>query len=193
MKRYLIATVGKTHSGKTTFARALEKRLRNSVVIDQDVHAEILLSHYPSLIPKEGPHRLKFAITRSVVEYATNETNQHIILCNSNENRVNRLKLLQEFHDKDFTSILVHFDIPQEELLERIANSGRRTDILRTVSSFKDVLQTQETLTENGHNVAPDDSEADYVFTIKNGDEMEKILQEILELIGDIHEDHKDG
>lgn len=28
MKRFVIITVGKTHSGKTTFARALEKELR---------------------------------------------------------------------------------------------------------------------------------------------------------------------
>ncbi|MFC4408870.1 ATP-binding protein [Chungangia koreensis] len=185
MKRLLIATVGKTHSGKTTFARSLEKELQNSVVIDQDVHAEFLLSHYPSLIPKRGPHRLKFAITRSVVDYAVSETNQHIILCNSNENRVNRLKLLEEFRDKGFTCVLVHFDMPQEVLLERIATSGRRTDIIRTVTSFEEVLQLQESLTENGHNIAPDESEADYVFTLESVDEMETIIREILKIVGE--------
>lgn len=39
MKRLVIITVGKTHSGKTTFARMLEKRLTNSIVMDQDNHA----------------------------------------------------------------------------------------------------------------------------------------------------------
>lgn len=34
-------TVGKTHSGKTTFAKALEQQLPCSLVIDQDNHAEI--------------------------------------------------------------------------------------------------------------------------------------------------------
>jgi len=185
MKKFLIATVGKTHSGKTTFARALEKKLRNSVVIDQDVHAEFLLNHYPSLVPTTGPHRLKFAITKSIVDYAVNETNQHIILCNSNENKANRLKLLKDFHAHDFTSILVNFDIPQEVLIERIASSGRRTDILRTVSSFEEVLHMQESLTDKGQNISPDDDEADYIFTIENGDEMETILQKIIEIIGE--------
>jgi len=42
MKRFVIITVGKTHSGKTTFARELEDQLNHSVVIDQDNHAEAI-------------------------------------------------------------------------------------------------------------------------------------------------------
>jgi uridine kinase len=42
MKRLVIMTVGKTHSGKTTFARALEQELNNSFVMDQDNHAEFI-------------------------------------------------------------------------------------------------------------------------------------------------------
>ena len=42
MNRFVIMTVGKTHSGKTTFAKALEEEMTNSVVIDQDNHAEFL-------------------------------------------------------------------------------------------------------------------------------------------------------
>ena len=41
-------TVGTTHSGKTTFAKLLEKRLINSIVIDQEVQGEFLEKHYPS-------------------------------------------------------------------------------------------------------------------------------------------------
>lgn len=36
MKRLAILTVGKTHSGKTTFARELEQCLPESVIIDRD-------------------------------------------------------------------------------------------------------------------------------------------------------------
>lgn len=42
MKRLVIITVGKTHSGKATFARALEKQLNNSFIMDQDNHAEFI-------------------------------------------------------------------------------------------------------------------------------------------------------
>ena len=46
MNRLVIMTVGKTHNGKTTFAKALEKEMPNSVVIDQDNHAEFLHTYY---------------------------------------------------------------------------------------------------------------------------------------------------
>jgi Tfp pilus assembly ATPase PilU len=46
MKRLVIITVGKTHSGKTTFARALEKELNNSFVMDQDNHAEFINTYH---------------------------------------------------------------------------------------------------------------------------------------------------
>lgn len=42
MKRLVVITVGKTHSGKSTFAQALEQQLHESLVIDQDNHAEFL-------------------------------------------------------------------------------------------------------------------------------------------------------
>jgi uridine kinase len=51
MKRLVIITVGKTHCGKTTFAKELELKLRNSLVID---HAEFLNTHYKKLLPKHG-------------------------------------------------------------------------------------------------------------------------------------------
>ena len=54
MNRFVIMTVGKTHSGKTTFAKALEKELVNSVVVDQDNHAEFLHTHYKKLLPQQG-------------------------------------------------------------------------------------------------------------------------------------------
>ncbi|WP_318837459.1 ATP-binding protein [Psychrobacillus glaciei] len=46
MNRLVIMTVGKTHSGKTTFAKALEEQISNSIVIDQDNHAEFLHTYY---------------------------------------------------------------------------------------------------------------------------------------------------
>lgn len=84
MKRLVIITVGKTHSGKTTFAKALEQQLDNSLVIDQDNHAEFINTYYKILLPKQGPNTVKYAITQTIVDYAVNQTNFHHILCNSN-------------------------------------------------------------------------------------------------------------
>ncbi|MGQ0441154.1 hypothetical protein ACT4UT_33930 [Bacillus sp. B-TM1] len=46
MKRLVIITVGKTHSGKTTFAKALEKELPHSFVMDQDNQAEFINTNF---------------------------------------------------------------------------------------------------------------------------------------------------
>ena len=68
MNRFVIMTVGKTHSGKTTFARNLEKEITNSVVIDQDNHAEFLQSTYPLLVPTKGHNKIKYALTQTIVD-----------------------------------------------------------------------------------------------------------------------------
>lgn len=64
MKRLFVITVGKTHSGKSTFARNLEKELDNSFVLDQDNHAKFINTYYPKLQPKIGPNKLKHSISR---------------------------------------------------------------------------------------------------------------------------------
>ncbi|MEC0243622.1 AAA family ATPase [Paenibacillus dokdonensis] len=84
MKRLVIITVGKTHSGKTTFAKALEQKLPNSVVIDQDNHAAFLSAYYKSLISSQDSKVLKHAITQTVVDFVISQTDKHLILCNSN-------------------------------------------------------------------------------------------------------------
>ena len=70
MKKLVIITVGKTHSGKTTFANALEKQLNNSFVMDQDNHAEFINTYYKNLQPKQGPNTLKHSLSKLIVDYA---------------------------------------------------------------------------------------------------------------------------
>jgi hypothetical protein len=95
--RLLIMTVGKTHSGKTTFAKALEQQLHNSLLIDQDNHAEFINTYYKPLQPKQGPNEIKYAVTQTIVDYAINQTNYHLILCNSNLNRKSRMNVLDKY------------------------------------------------------------------------------------------------
>lgn len=72
-------TVGKTHSGKSTFARELEKQLDNSIVIDQDNHAEFINTHYLKLRPVGGPNTFKYTGSGA----GRNEKNEIIICFNS--------------------------------------------------------------------------------------------------------------
>lgn len=121
MKRLVIMTVGKTHSGKTTFAHALEKQLSNSFVIDQDNHAQFLNTYYKKLQRDEGPNILKHALSKLMVDYAKEHTDFHFIICNSNRSLKGRMYLLEDlFPAEDFVRILVHFDISHDVLHSRV-------------------------------------------------------------------------
>lgn len=179
MKRLVIMTVGKTHSGKTTFAKAIEKEMPNTVVVDQDNHADFLHTYYQTLLPKQGPNTIKYALTQTIVDYAVNEANCHLVLCNSNRNRKSRLRLLEHYHNKGFTSIVVNFDIPNHILKERVAKSKRSTAILRTASTFKEVLNRQQNETNKGDVISPEEGEADHLFVIKNVDDVQSVIQKV--------------
>ncbi|WP_433750569.1 ATP-binding protein [Falsibacillus pallidus] len=174
-KRLVIITVGKTHSGKTTFAKALEKKLVNGVVIDQDNHAQFIQTHYQSLVPKHGANTLKHAVSRLIVDYAKEHSKCDFIICNSNLNRNDREYLLKElFDEQNFIRILIHFDLPVEVLKERVSASKRSTNIFRNDSiTFKQLLQSQEA-------EAPIEGEADYLFAIRDSQEGNRAMEEIL-------------
>jgi predicted kinase len=175
MNRLIIMTVGKTHSGKTTFAKELEANLQHAVVIDQDNHAEFINTHYKKLRPKEGPNKLKFTITNAIVEYATEQGNFHLILSNSNLHKSARLNVLRYFHEKGFESIIVNFDLPIEVLKERVEQTQRSKAIFRSASSFIEVLERQEKSKKD----EPTKDEANHLFLIKNSDEIMHVIQQI--------------
>lgn len=182
MKRLAIITVGKTHSGKTTFAKALEKELANSVVIDQDNHAEFLHTYYQSLLPKQGSNTIKYVITQAIVNHAVHETNCHLILCNSNRNRKGRIKLIDYFQKNGFKTILVNFELPDHILKERIAEGKRSTKILRVASTFDEVLSRQQEQTNTGDIIAPNEEEADHLFVINNLGRIPSVIREIVDI-----------
>lgn len=182
MKRLVIMTVGKTHSGKTTFAKELEQQLKNSIVIDQDNHAEFINTYYKSLRPLQGPNTLKYTVTDTIVDYAVQMTNFHLILCNSNRGVNGRSDLLTYFHKHGFESVLVNFDIPDDILQERVANSQRSTSIFRSASSFTEVLNRQIAESQKGLVTEPKEGEADYLFIIKKSDEVQSMVQKIVAL-----------
>ncbi|WNF24939.1 AAA family ATPase [Mesobacillus jeotgali] len=184
LRRLVIITVGKTHSGKTTFARALEKELQNSMVIDQDNHAEFINSYYKALQPTQGPNTLKHAIYKLVVHYAIEQTNYHLIICNTNRSRIDRSFLFEELFPKDdFIQIIVHFDIPYEVLQGRVTESQRSTNIFRgAYSNFVEVLQKQQTDSLKDDVMDPVEDEADHLFVITDNTQCESVILEILQI-----------
>lgn len=183
MKRLVIITVGKTHSGKTTFARELERKLDNSIVMDQDNHAEFINAFYKNLQPDTGPNTLKHAISQLIVDYAIKNTNRHLIICNSNRSRKGRTYLLEElFKKNEFTRILVHFEISDDVLMDRIKLSQANTNIFRgNYFNFEEVLirQNAESFQEDVKD--PIEAEADHLFVIRDSGAIDDVIHKILQ------------
>lgn len=184
MKRLVIITVGKTHSGKTTFARELEKELAHSFVMDQDNQAAFINTHYEKLQPAKGPNTFKHGLSKFIVDYAKEHTSLHLIICNSNRSKNGRLYLLSElFPQNEYVRILVHFDIPDDVLYERVARSTRSTNIFRgDYSSFKEVFNRQQAESLHEDVVDPIENEADYLFVIRNSKDINTTIEKILHL-----------
>lgn len=179
MKRLVIITVGNTHSGKTTFAHALEEELPNSLVIDQDNHAAFIHTYYQKLLPEEGPNTLKSTITKGIVDYAITNTDFHLVISNSNRSLKGRKYLLEDLFPKDdYIRILVHFQIPDTVLYERVKQSTRDTNIFRSASSFEEVLKRQ--LAEEV--IDPAEDEADHLFIVKDSAEVANVINKIVQL-----------
>lgn len=177
-------TVGKTHSGKTTFAKLLEQRLVNSFVMDQDNQAEFINTHYENLQPKIGPNIFKNSLSRFIVDYAMENTNLHFIICNSNRNIKSRKKLFDEvFTSEKFVRILVNFNIADEILLNRVKQSQRSTNIFRgSYSNFEQVLIRQQKESLHEDIVEPSIDEAEYLFVIENNEEVDSVIQQIIQI-----------
>jgi predicted kinase len=180
MNRFVIITVGKTHSGKSTFANKLEEQLENAVVVDQDRHAEFINTYYKKLLAKQGPNTIKYAVTKTIVDHAVEQTDCHLIICNSNRSKSGRKDLLDYFHRNGFNSILVNFDLPDRVLEERVATSSRSKIIFRSATTFEEVLARQNADSDQGDVMPPFEGEADYLFVIKDEVDVEGVIQEIV-------------
>lgn len=186
MKRLVILTVGKTHSGKTIFARALEREVNNLFVMDQDNHAEFINSFYKKLQPKQGPNTLKHSISKLIVNYAKENTDLHFVICNSNRSRKGRSYLLNDlFSEDEFIRVLVHFDISDDILQDRVIKSQRSTSIFRgDYSNFEEVLVRQQAESLEEDLAAPVEGEADHLYVIKNNEAVDSVIKEIAHLAG---------
>lgn len=101
MKRLVIMTIGKTHSGKTTFGKNLEEKLPTSIVINQHNHATFLNTHYPKLVPEHNPFKLKIMLSQFILNYVITDTEAPIIISSANLSKKGRVALLEQFFPQD--------------------------------------------------------------------------------------------
>ncbi|GGD25787.1 ATP-binding protein [Pontibacillus salipaludis] len=178
MNRYAIITVGKTHSGKSTFAKELHHHLSNSHIIDQDNHATFINTYYKDMLPEEGPNVLKYVVSQSILDYALDYTHDHLILSNANLSRVGRSKLLDQFRQRGVKTILVYFNLPKQVLEERIEQTNRSTDIFRVATTFEEVLERQS-VNEQEDLLPPTQSETDHLFVINGAKDTHTVISDI--------------
>lgn len=175
--KFLIFTVGKTHSGKTTFARRLQKLLPNTIHIDQDDIALFLKEKYPKL--RDLPHsgELKFKINKLLCITALQE-NFNVVLSSGSINKATR-KVITGIAKKESTkSVLVSFAISDDLLLKRISKSEKTTKVLNESKGFVELLtKKQAKLFES-----PNSREADYFFEIKKVKDADLVIKKLLAL-----------
>ena len=172
-----------THSGKSTFAQNLANHIPNLIVIDPDNHAEFINKHYRSLLPTAGANTLKNGITEFILNYASNQSDRHIIFCGANRYQVHRRKLLDSMQQKGFKTVIVHFAIPIEILKARVQNSTRKTTIFRSASGFEEVLTRQISEVAAGAIIPPEPKEAVFFFEVNQSDQSNSVIRSIAKLI----------
>lgn len=185
--QFFIMTVGKTHSGKTTFGRQIGKRLKHACLLDSDVIAEFLSDNFPELYNKDfvkgsnelsSGYHLKIAVLLDIYRQAL-QTDLPIISTSANSSKSQRAKNIRLARKTGRKVVIVYFNLPESLLLERIKATQRSEKCLYYSESFVDLLVNKQ----RQRFEAPTQKEADYFFEITDEPSSKKAYQSILKLI----------
>ncbi|MFH0856533.1 MAG: ATP-binding protein [bacterium] len=183
-KKFVIMTVGKTHSGKTTFACRVNDFFPDSFVLDSDVISMFLRENFPlihlSPINREIGHnfdfnkpQLQYGIFKTILSFSL-KNGFNAILSNSNTRKEARKDLIKFVRKYGIKVIMVYFNISEEILIERIKKANKSTAVLNSSKDFYVLLEKQRKIFE-----PPDKKEADYFFEIKDEEDISKVLKNI--------------
>ncbi len=178
--KYSVLTIGKTHSGKTTFGKMLSEQIPDLTTIETDPIGILLNEHYAPLSEDkvhDGKFRspsLKYKLFIDMIQHAI-LLQQNVLLTNSNMHAMSRAELEQLFHDAGYKVIFVYLNLPSSLLKERTDSSSRSTAVLKTSNSYSELLDKQE---ENRFS-EPKGSEGDLFITIKNPKGIPKTIEQL--------------
>jgi predicted kinase len=184
---YLIMTVGKTHSGKTTFGKKLAQKIKNSILIDTDEIAGFLKDNYVNLYNTDflknsnqlSPgYFLKKEIANTIFK-STFKTDLLIISTSANSTKKLRKGLLNLARKNGRKVIMIYFNLPEKILLDRINKSNKSKKCLYHSKNFKDLLLNKQSIRFEGAN----EKEADYFFEINKVINADKVFDEVLKLL----------
>jgi predicted kinase len=179
-------TIGKTHSGKTTFGRELAQRIEPCCLLDFDEVAEFLKDKYPNLYShdyQEGTYELtsgyhlKIAVMLEVYKFAL-KTDLPIVFTSANATKQIRQEISRLAKESGRTTILVYFNFSDKILLKRIKSGQRFGDDKNKINIFVNFL----TNIQNRRFEIPNQAEADYYFEVNEDIISQQVIERILAL-----------
>jgi len=170
----LIMFIGKTHSGKTTFAKELEGIKKDILVLEADPVALFMRENFPKLRELDDKEHsgifknvsLKYRLFLLLIEFSMS-FGRTIILSNSNMYERGRKLVFRLVKKYDYKIIGVYFNFPEEFLINRIKKSKRTTKILRVSKDFNELIINQRTRMQ-----APNSKNFDEFYIIKSEDDL---------------------
>lgn len=177
----IIILIGKTHSGKTTFAKRLEKIDKNILLIEGDPIELFLKSDFARLknidekryLTHKG-NSLLHKIFSVFFNFAL-ETGQPIILSNANIWRGWRKKVIKLARKFDYKIIGVYFDLSNELLLKRISKTKKTTKVIREAINFRELLINQSDRIQ-----IPKETEFDEFYIVKSEKDLRALKNRLI-------------
>jgi predicted kinase len=180
--KYLIATCGITHSGKSTFGENIKLHRADLPVIDSDLIHSTMCQLIPQVKEVERTRtdispkkpRLRHIILQETIKYFF-RNNVSVVCTNGNTDQNARTILRNLAHDHDAQFILVYFNLPLSTIKKRINHSKRPLDILIKSKDFNEVLARQIETFE-----PPLPTEADIFYEVQDSEDADTVMRKIL-------------
>lgn|GEM_PF-3198259 len=183
-KPIAVVMVGKTHSGKSTFARMLEEALPDFAILETDPISVFEREFFPKTASLKGESNgdfteptLTFKFFQTLVDHAL-FYKQNIILGNSNMWSDGRTRILKKIHSAGYLSVIVFMNLYEKVLFDRVAYAKRPTNVLTTSKNFDElIIKQRDRLT------SPTLDESDYFFEITDVNEIGDVIASISKII----------
>lgn len=177
--------VGLTHTGKTTFARKLAKKIPESVTIDNDDISLFVNTQYPHLASSQhnktrttyADPNLKLRISKDVFLFAL-QSGLHIIHASANLGKDVRNYIKRHATKSGYKLITVYFNTPIETIKRRVGSTKKNTKIFVHSKNWQESLRKQI-----GYAELPPSKHCDYYFEIHSAQEARETISKIQRII----------
>lgn len=181
----LIMFIGKTHSGKTTLAKEIERKNNKVIVLEADPISLFIRNNFPKLREldfKEHKNNfkdisLKYRLFLILLEFVM-DSDRPIILSNSNMYQKGRQLIFKLAKKFNYNVIGIYFDFSEKILFDRIKESGRTTKVLRVSKNFNELIINQRSRME-----IPNAKDFKEFFIIKSKADRENIKNKLIKIL----------